>query len=275
MAVSWIKMRDDLHESPEVGRIAEVTGLDVFGVTGRLLRLWGWAGRETVTGLLRNVTPVTLDRIVACEKFFDALVTVGWAERYAVTGSVTPGETWVRLLKWNKYNANSERERSKNAARQAKYREKKRKKVTRDTPVTDRYVTVTSNGSNASRGEEIRGEEIRKKKEKKEPARGGEKIPGHGTPIPDTLNTPEFIQAWTDWSDYKQQRKEPLLEISWKKEMGRLERAGAQTATEAINLAIAKNWQGIQLDAVKPLETPQKPSKVATLLDLENYSPHD
>jgi hypothetical protein len=40
MAGSWIKMRHDLLDAPEVRRLCRATGLDRDQVYGKLFRLW-------------------------------------------------------------------------------------------------------------------------------------------------------------------------------------------------------------------------------------------
>jgi hypothetical protein len=74
----WIKMRVELVDDPAVVAIAEATGLDEFGVVGRLHRLWSWADVHTVDGNARGVTRAFVDRYLNCTGFADSMVKAGW-----------------------------------------------------------------------------------------------------------------------------------------------------------------------------------------------------
>jgi hypothetical protein len=77
MAGSWIKMRHDLLDAPEVRRLCRATGLDRDQVYGKLFRLWSWADRHGVNGLL-DAELDDVDDQVGQVGFSAALVSVGW-----------------------------------------------------------------------------------------------------------------------------------------------------------------------------------------------------
>ena len=82
MAGDWLPMRLDLDDDPAVIQIAAATGLDEFGVVGRLLKLWGWANRNTADGNAegnaRGVTESWVDRYTNTPGFAAAMVAAGW-----------------------------------------------------------------------------------------------------------------------------------------------------------------------------------------------------
>lgn len=78
MAGDWIKMRIDLPEDPSVISIAADLDASEDLVVGKLLRIWGWANRNTVDGNAPSVTKSWLDRYVSSTGFADAMVKAGW-----------------------------------------------------------------------------------------------------------------------------------------------------------------------------------------------------
>lgn len=78
MAGDWIPMRIDLTKDPAVIRIAEATGLDAFGVIGRLHHLWSWANAHLVDGNAPGVTDRWVDRELERDGFARAMADVGW-----------------------------------------------------------------------------------------------------------------------------------------------------------------------------------------------------
>jgi hypothetical protein len=103
MAGDWIKMRTRLHEDPAVERLVELTGLDSFGVIGRLHRLWSWASEQLRNGYAPGVTLVRVDARVAHEGFARAMCEVGW---------LTAERAGVRFPRWSSHNSKSAKERA-------------------------------------------------------------------------------------------------------------------------------------------------------------------
>lgn len=77
MAGSWIKLRHDIFDAPEMRRLARATGLDQDQVLGKLARFWSWADRHGVNGRL-DVELEDVDDQVGQVGFAAALVSVGW-----------------------------------------------------------------------------------------------------------------------------------------------------------------------------------------------------
>lgn len=144
MAGDWLKMRTSLPEEKAVMQISDMTGLDEFYVIGKLFAVWRWAGQHTVTGKITGVTLKTIDRIARCENFGEAMKAANWLE-IGVDGSIA-------IPKWKKHNSKSEKQRALDAARSARYREKK-SRVIRDGDRDGNHAR------HATRGEENREEE--------------------------------------------------------------------------------------------------------------------
>src|SRR5262245_38129319 len=128
MAGDWIKARVDLHDDPAVVGIADRTGLDEDAVVGKLLRIWGWASRQTVDGYAR-VTLLFVDRVAGAVGFAAAMVAVGWLE------PVSAGE--IRIPKWERHHSQSAKQRALATIRMQRFR-----LARRDAPVTQ-SVTQT------------------------------------------------------------------------------------------------------------------------------------
>ena len=78
MAGDWIKVRWNIATDPDVVLIAAATGLDEFGVVGRLHAVWSWADQHSEDGTNVRISSAFLDRLTACPGFAEAMRTVGW-----------------------------------------------------------------------------------------------------------------------------------------------------------------------------------------------------
>ena len=103
MVGEWIKLRKDLIDSPKVIRMAELLGLDVWGIVGRLADVWGWVDGHSVDGKALTVPRAWIDRRTECEGFADAMECVGWLE--GNDGSLTFPE-------WDQHNSYTGKARS-------------------------------------------------------------------------------------------------------------------------------------------------------------------
>lgn len=63
--------------------------------------------------------------------------------------------------------------------------------------------------------------------------------------LPLLLNTPEFIQAWTEWLADRKARGKTVTLRAAKIQLGKMELWGPAKAVEAINNSIANGWTGI------------------------------
>lgn len=118
MADDWIPVRILLADDPAVVAVAIALNVDEDLVTGKLLRLWGWADQHTSDGNARSVTGAWVDRLVRLPGFAAELVKVGWLE---VDGN------GVKIPKFDRWHGNSGKARVKSNKRVSEHREMKRK----------------------------------------------------------------------------------------------------------------------------------------------------
>jgi len=116
MASDWIPVRVDIHDDPAVVAASIATGADVDAIVGKLVRLWGWASRQTKNGNARGVTEMWLDHFVALEKFSESLTSSGWL-------SVT--DQGIRIPKFDRWMSQTAKQRALTARRVAKNRARK------------------------------------------------------------------------------------------------------------------------------------------------------
>ena len=76
--------------------------------------------------------------------------------------------------------------------------------------------------------------------EKKETKEQGDQVQ-----LPKSLDTPEFIEAWTDWEEHRKQSKKKLTPLATSKQLKMLSEIGSARAVAAINHSIANGYQGI------------------------------
>jgi hypothetical protein len=121
------------------------------------------------------------------------------------------------VVNWNKRQAAKD---PTGAARQRAYKESHvvTPLVTREKPVK-------------SRVEDKRTEDRGQKKDKVQ--------------IPESLNTPEFIKTWDDWTKYRSEIKHKLPDSTAQKQLAMLAKHPAGIAMAMIEQSIEKGWQGL------------------------------
>ena len=113
MAGSWIKLRHDTLDAPEIRRVARATGLDCDQVLGKCARLWSWADRHGVDGLIKSAVLEDVDEQVGHVGFGTALVSVGW---------LALNEVGVVIPNWERHFSDSAKARALGANRVEKHR---------------------------------------------------------------------------------------------------------------------------------------------------------
>lgn len=147
MAGDWIKVRDNLHEDPAVGRIATALGLDIYGVIGRLIRIWTWADQQVEDGNA-DVTHLYLDQLVNTPGMADAMVLARWLE--------VPESGRIHFPKYDRHMSKSAKKRALTKTRVQLHRSnapvtnKKRKSVTREEKSSSyKHLPVTNSTATA------------------------------------------------------------------------------------------------------------------------------
>jgi hypothetical protein len=250
VAGDWIKMRHDLTDDPAVVRIADILQVDEDLVIGKLHRLWSWADRQTADGTTTGISKAWIDRHVRCPGFAEAMCSVKWL--------IADGDS-ISFPSFEKHNGESAKRRSRDAIRQRvsrKTRDNEPDKSQR--PVHDlshkKCDNVVTNSGHLT-DKSVTREEKRKeeKKESKEPPlppeTGGEVRSGKFEPrtvaIPQTLDVPEFRDAWQRWCQHRAERKPKLTPESVSQQLRDLASWGLQKALVAIDTAIRSGWQGL------------------------------
>lgn len=92
------------------------------------------------------------------------------------------------------------------------------------------------------------------------------KKPDPQVEISASLNTPEFVTAWTEFIAHRKEIKKPMTPMAMKKQMNALESLGPARAIAAINHSIRNGWQGIfePDSASPPVKTVQTPESKAS-----------
>jgi len=107
MAGGWIKLCVDVWEAPETVRIAELTGVCIDGVVGRLCRIWSWFDKHTGNGRAR-ISAAFLDSLVEKPGFASAMAEAGWLKL---------GDRWVALPRFIRHSGHEGRTRALRARR--------------------------------------------------------------------------------------------------------------------------------------------------------------
>jgi hypothetical protein len=96
MAGDWIKMRTDLDEDPAVIAMARtLKKVDVFGVVGRLHKVWSWATNHLSDGRAASDLMSFIDDHTRTPGFAKAMLDGGWL---AVDGEEMVFPKWDRHL---------------------------------------------------------------------------------------------------------------------------------------------------------------------------------
>lgn len=172
MAGDWIKVRPSLLTSPKVNGIARLLesssevarklSTDFNGVMSEivtrdvmrdvtlasLVRVWGAANEHSRDGVFDNTDKSDIDDIAGIVGFADAMEANGWLE-------YDEQETSITLPNFNEYNScGKERQQSKAAERQKRYREKKKAEAVDSDALSNVTRDVTRNDREEKRRED-------------------------------------------------------------------------------------------------------------------------
>ena len=114
MAGSWLKMRHDLIDAPEIRRLARACGVTRDDVYGKLFRLWSWFDRHSHNGRVAEETGELVDEIVGLSGFAQALVSVGW---------LAEDQGGIVIPNWDRHNSETAKQRALDASRKAAARD--------------------------------------------------------------------------------------------------------------------------------------------------------
>lgn len=145
MAGDWIKMRADLHTHPKVVRIASALKADRLLIVGGLHAVWCLFDMHSEDGMLSGYTTETVDELIGCAGFANAMCAVKW---------LVSEDDGLSLPEFDEHNGQSAKRRAT---------ETKRKRQERDEGAsTDRF-------SSASDADKKRSREEKRREDKEEP----------------------------------------------------------------------------------------------------------
>lgn len=87
--------------------------------------------------------------------------------------------------------------------------------------------------------------EIEKEKESGANAPAPRKKPAKDIPIPDSLKTPEFVEAWDRWKTYRREIGHPLKPTTQRAQLKKAAEHGPADSIWVMNLSIENGWQGL------------------------------
>ena len=218
MAGDWIPMRCDLADDPAVIAISTATGLDAYGVVGRLHRIWSWANQHTTNGNAVSVTEKWVDRYTDCDGFCAAMISAHW---------LTTTETGFRFPKFDTWNSQSGKKRALTNRRVATHRLKKC-----NAPSVTKTLPENSISSSSS--------------EKAKPSLTPKaKISLSGL-IPEELKTEEFLRAWDLWGTHRKQKGSTLTESTARMQLTKFQKVGVAKSIAMIEYTVEKGWVGLR-----------------------------
>lgn len=115
--ITWIRVRTDLHEQPEVLRVAARLGVSAREAVGLLVQFWGWL-RSASRFCCADVRAAYVDRMLGAPGFCAALVAVDWLE----IGEYEDGEPYLAATHPEKWLTHGADNRALAAERMAKVR---------------------------------------------------------------------------------------------------------------------------------------------------------
>ena len=116
-SLNWLKVKDDLHEEPEVLEMARRLKTRPEHVVGYCIRFWGWVSRNCHDGTVTNVTLESLESVLTLPHFLSMMCDVGWLEYVESTSG-----TSIIIPNFDRHLSQSAKRRALEARRQAAYR---------------------------------------------------------------------------------------------------------------------------------------------------------
>jgi hypothetical protein len=231
MTAHWIKVEKDTATKPEVMRLAALLEIDEFTVVGHLIAFWSWVDSNLSPECPRTQGTIRgLDRIAGRTGFCEAMIAVGW---------LSHANGMFEIPKMGRHMGKSAKLRAEDTEKKAKKRS--RQKVS--------PVCPPAQGTESGQNPDSLGtrEEKRREEEKDTHGPNGEQ----GQPyIPERMNTPECLKAYSDWCAYLdaaglEQRNPkyngPQAEALW----AQANKIGPDRWPDCVRYSIANGYQSI------------------------------
>ena len=129
MADDWIKVRENLHEQPEILAIASELDARPEHIVGYCIRFWGWVSRNVSPndrdkcpgGCVTNVPLVSVEAVLNLPGFLGLLCKVGWLKY-----EIVDGKHVITVPKMDKHLSETAKKRAEEAEKKRKQRSKQR-----------------------------------------------------------------------------------------------------------------------------------------------------
>lgn len=233
--MSWLKWNCGLTRKREILIMASALSMRPVYVAAHFMLVMEWADGETDTGEIAGLPVSVLDEYAQCSGFGQAMVNVGWVEVY---------DGGFRFVNYERHNGTSTKKRLAAASRQNRKRDretalqeshqKRDKSHTKSvTPSSLLSSSLVSSDSVSVSSEEGTGEK---------PKRRTEPEPDW----PETHNTPEVREAWTEWIGYRRERGiQPYKPRGLKAAVTTLTQYPPEAIVWAIRQSMANTWTGL------------------------------
>lgn len=250
--VKWIKIVTDIFDNRKIRQIEIMPDGDTILVIW--FKLICLAGSINDNGLIYLTSEIPYTEEMLAAQFGRSLPVVRLALRtFESFGMIEVVDNFLCLPSWEKYQSAEKlaHMRSKNAERQARFRERKRAELAEKT-VTPALPVTPSNAIDIEEDREIEREE-----EKKKAASGK---PETSPSIDFGALSLSMISAIEEWLQYKKERREPYKPTGLKSLITEIQnnvnRYGEQAVIDLIHKCMAANWRGIIFDKLKPPAMP-------------------
>lgn len=250
--VKWIKIVTDIFDNRKIKQIEIMPDGDTILVIW--FKLICLAGSINDNGLIYLTSEIPYTEEMLAAQFGRSLPVVRLALRtFENFGMIEVVDNFLCLPSWEKYQSAEKlaHMRSKNAERQARFRERKRAELAEKT-VTPALPVTPSNAIDIEVDKEIEREEEKKK------AASGKPETAPAIDFGDL--SPSMISAIEEWLQYKKERREPYKPTGLKSLITEIQnnvnRYGEQAVIELIHKCMAANWRGIIFDKLKPPAMP-------------------
>ena len=231
MTAHWIKVEKDTATKPEVMRLAALLDIDEFTVVGHLIAFWSWVDSNLSPECPRTQGTIRgLDRIAGRTGFCEAMIAVGW---------LSHANGMFEIPKMGRHMGKSAKLRAEDTEKKAKKRSRQKLSP----------VCPPAQGTESGQNPDSLGtrEEKRREEEKDTHGPNGEQ----GQPyIPERMNTPECLKAYSDWCAYLdaaglEQRNPkyngPQAEALW----AQANKIGPDRWPDCVRYSIANGYQSI------------------------------
>ena len=250
--VKWIKIVTDIFDNRKIKQIEIMPDGDTILVIW--FKLICLAGSINDNGLIYLTSEIPYTEEMLAAQFGRSLPVVRLTLRtFENFGMIEVVDNFLCLPSWEKYQRAEKlaHMRSKNAERQARFRERKRAELAEKT-VTPALPVTPSNAIDIEVDKEIEREEEKKK------AASGKPETAPAIDFGDL--SPSMISAIEEWLQYKKERREPykptVLKSLITEIQNNVNRYGEQAVIELIHKCMAANWRGIIFDKLKPPAMP-------------------